>query len=292
MISSAITGVILSVGSSVFASAKDIISRKISGNISPAISAFYSFAFALPFYGILLILLYAFGYESLDVSWVFLLFVFLRALTDSAAEWFRMKALQVAELSLVAPFLSLATLFLLILSPLITGDSIPWSGVLSVLVVVIGSLALLGGELRIGSYRGVAYGLGCSLFFALNTCFDRLAVQHASPVFSGFSMTLLAAIFLLPALPGRAQVKEAAKTNLRPLILRGLFEVVFMSIKLSALVYLPAQYVSALTRVSLLFSVVGGRFLLHEQNFLRRLIAALAILIGLISITFFSLGSV
>jgi drug/metabolite transporter (DMT)-like permease len=57
-------------------------------------------------------------------------------------------------------------------------------------------------------------------------------------------------------------------------------EVIFMVCKLSALEYLQALDVVGIQRLSLLFSIIGGRVFFREPDFGRRLAAGLLILAG------------
>jgi drug/metabolite transporter (DMT)-like permease len=151
-------------------------------------------------------------------------------------------------------------------------------------LVVSGSLLLIykpGTRLGGVPLKGIYCAVAASFFFAINNCFDKLAVQTASPTFSGFVMTLISAAFLLPgtwrAGGGAAQLHAHSKWFL----LRGLFEVCFMVGKLAALIYLPAPYVMALIRGALILSIVGGKLAFHEPDFIKRLISGVLVALGL-----------
>ena len=99
----------------------------------------------------------------------------------------------------------------------------------------------------------------------------------------------MAALFLIPpALLSmrreKGTITQAFRKSAKPLWLRGLFEVLYMVTKLTALQFLPTQYVAALGRCSLLFSVVGGKLFFREKEFLQRLFGALLILSGVVLI--------
>ncbi len=282
-------GVFFSILAGLLSASKDLASKRISLSISGVLSAFGSFLFALPYYLVLLGFLYLFGLEDFTYSSQFISFVFLRAISDMGAEWCKMEAIGRADVSFIAPFLGLAPLFLLFVSPVLTGDVISLSGMGAVLVVIFGTLVILTKK---GSFSHVLehkhallFALGSSLCFTFNSCFDRLAVQEASPVLSGFAMTFLAALFLLPFAVRRGNLLSMRfEGAYKPLWLRGLFEVLFMISKLTALQYLPVQYVAALTRSSLVFTVVGAKVLYGEGEFKRRLLGSFLILIGVIGI--------
>ncbi len=276
-------GFILGLLSAVFAASKDLLSKRLAFRIDGTASTFASFFFALPFYVLVLAILIASGAETTTWTRSFLLLVFLRAVTDTAAEWLKMYALAFGDISIVATFFSLSPLFLLVTSPLITGDPVSWFEVLAVTLVVLGSLLMVYRPSVAGwrhQARGILLATGAAIFFSLNSCFDRLAVKEGTPVFTGFTMTLLSAIFLLPFVIGHPQRMEGLRSNWRGLTARGVLEIAFMVCKLAALQYLTAPDVVALQRLSLVLSIIGGRVFFKEADFLRRLLAGLLILAG------------
>lgn len=276
-------GILLSLISAIFSTSKDVVSKRLSYDVDSTVSTFASFFFALPFYLVFMAALYLTGADSLEASSGFLILVLLRALTDTAAEWLKMAAFSHGDLSIVSLFLSMSPIFLLFTSPLITGDDLPLSGVIATLLTVVGSMIVVyrprEGERGV-STKGILLALGSALFFSLNSCFDRLAVQEGSPTLAGFAMTAASAAFILPLLflrPGRiAQLRTSSSMFLT----RGVFEVSFMVTKLYALSYLQAPYVVAIQRVSLIFSIVSGVVIFKERDLARRLIAGVAIMGG------------
>ena len=126
-----------------------------------------------------------------------------------------MHAFTHGDISIVATFFSLAPLFLLFTSPLITGDPLSMPEAAAVILVVLGSLLLVyrpsargWGEQR----KGIILATLAAVFFSLNSCFDRLAVKEGTPAFAGFTMTVLSATFLLPWVlfhPGGGEMHES-----------------------------------------------------------------------------------
>jgi drug/metabolite transporter (DMT)-like permease len=251
------------------------------------VSTFASFAFALPYYLVLLTVLYFLGKETFHYSLAFWVLVLLRSVTDTFAEGMKMYAFAHGDISLVSCFMSMSPLFLLITSPLITGDPLTWTAAISVVLVVAGSLILVyrpPSDQWAKQKRGVFLALGAAVFFSLNSCFDRLAVQKGTPVFSAFTMTLICALFLLPLIVRRTGAVETMSVYRGEFALRGLLEVSFMVCKLYAMQFLDAPEVTGLQRTSLLLSIIGGRVFFKEQDFWRRLAAGLCIAAGVILI--------
>jgi drug/metabolite transporter (DMT)-like permease len=269
----------------VFSSSKDLVSKRLSYQLDGTVSTFASFAYALPYYVVLLAVLYLLGRETFDYSLHFLVLVLLRASTDTFAEWMKMYAFAHGDISIVGSFFSLSPIFLLLTSPLITGDPLTVGDVVAVAFVVAGSLLMVYKAPSAGwasQKKGILLACGAALFFSLNSCFDRLAVQRSTPVFSGFTMTLLSALFLTPFVIFRTDRVQALKTHRFGLLLRGAMEVAFMVCKLFALQMLQAPDVIAVGRLSILFSIIGGRMLFKESDFKRRFLAGLLILAGVV----------
>src|SRR5262245_32422985 len=115
-------GFVAAVLSAFFSSSKDLLSKRLAFHLDGTVSTFASFGFALPFYVLVLAVLYLLGVETFECSFLFLMLVLLRSITDTFAEWLKMYAFAHGDISVVATFFSLSPLFLLITSPLITHD--------------------------------------------------------------------------------------------------------------------------------------------------------------------------
>jgi len=285
-------GLLLAFIATCFQTSKDLVSKRLAFSVEGSISAFASFAFALPFYLILLLVLWLSGHENFFMSSSFLAYVFLRSVTDTGAEWSKMAALRSGDISLVVSFFSLSPLFLLLTSPLITGDHIPPIGIIGVIISVLGTLIIGYSPVSLSrnDVRGIALATLSAIFFSLNSCFDRLAVLEGTPALSGFAMTAMSALILAPLVIRSNSAKSELRKYTRPFLIRGVFEVSFMVSKLWALQYLSPQYVAGIQRLAVLFSIVGGRYLYKEEQFLRRLIGAMVTLLG-VGIVIFSAAS-
>ena len=303
-------GIFLSLLSCIFSTSKDLISKRLAAQVDGTVSTFGSFAFALPYYGGVLAVLFWLGLEDADYSRRFFLLVLLRAITDSFAEGLKMYALAYGDISVVTCFFSLSPLFLLIASPLITGDELTWTGGVAIGLTVAGSLVMvvrrpralpavdptaITGESEVEAAQaarthwanqktGILLALGAAVFFALNSCFDRLAVLEGTPVFAAFGMTLCSALLLAPLVLFRRDRLADLSAYRGNFALRGFLEISFMVAKMTALKYLAAPYVVGIQRVSLILAIIAGRVLFKEEHFARRLVAGALILAGVLLI--------
>lgn len=280
-------GIIAALLSAIFSTSKDVLSKALASRIDSTLSTFTSFAFALPYYAVVLTVLWFIGLETFTVGAGFFLWIILRSLSDGMAEWSKMKSFSTGDLSLVSSFLSLSPLFLLITSPLVTGDPLSAAEVISVILVVLGTLVIVYRPWRDHERAqrvAIAYALCAAVCFSLNTCFDRLAVQTSSPTLAAFWVTLLAGLMFVPAMLSRRGTLRQIAGCEKPLALRGFFEIAFMVSKLYALGVLPAPTVVAIQRVSLIFSIVSGKVVFNEGDFLRRLCGGALIVSGAVVI--------
>lgn len=278
-------GLLIALVSAFSATAKDIVSKALASKVHPDLSTLASFLFALPFYAVLIVGAAFLGYEPFVVSGSFLMLVLARSVTDVFAEGFKMKAFATGDISLVTSFLSLSPLILALLSPFITGDTVTRYDIVALLFIVLGSLILVKRDKETGKVfqrKALVYAFLASVAFALNSCFDRLAVVHSGPLISGFAMTLLAGVFCLPVALRHSGALADLGRHKRGFLHRGAWETLFMVSKLFAMSILEAHVVLGVTRISLILSVLAGRVLFGERDTARRIIAAASMYAGLL----------
>lgn len=277
-------GIILALLSAALGTSKDVVSKSLASRVNPDVSTLASFLFPLPFYAVILAVAWLGGYEVLSFSSKFLLLIGLRSLSDACAEGCKMRALAHGDMSLVSSFVSLAPIVLLFLSPLITGDAIHPHEVVAVVLIVSGSLFLIRRDKETGGIiqlKAILYSCAAAVAFAFNACFDRLAVNDAGPILSGFGVTFLAGVVTAPLALRHTGCFTRMQENGKGFLVRGFLETLFMVMKLWALVYLPAHIVAGVSRFTLLFNVIAGRFVFREGDISRKALATLLMYLGL-----------
>lgn len=278
-------GLLICFVASIFSASKDLVSKKLAFHVDGLTSAFASFAFALPYYMVVLAVLYCMGVESFTYANDFLWIVFLRSANDALGESMKMQALREGDISVVVSLFSTWPMFLIVISPWITGD--PFSADLSwaIFIVVIGTILLVYNPRRTKhgvSRRGIALAVATAVSFSFSHALDRLVVKHASAVLSGFAMTFLSAALLFPFVWGRKGQRAKLRMFYKGFSVRGFFEVTYMTAKLYALKFLDAPTVAGLLRLSTLLSVIGGHLIFKEEDFGRRMACSAVILSGVI----------
>jgi drug/metabolite transporter (DMT)-like permease len=304
-------GIIAALLSAVFSTSKDVVSKKLAARIDGTVSTFASFSFAIPFYLALLTGLWLLGHDIFTFSIKFWWLVVARAVTDVFAEGMKMYSFAHGDISLVNILFSFSPLWVVALTPLLTTDELSVPGVLAVIVVVAGSTIVVYRPSHpdwASQRKGILLAIGASVFFALNSIYDRLAVEErpetgsfqtsgitdlatdnwqvatsflVKPAVAGFGMTALSATLLVPLVLSRKRV-VGMYIYRRGLSVRGLLEVTFMVCKLVAMKWLAPPYVVALQRTSVLLSIIAGRVIFKEGDFKRRITAGLIILAGVV----------
>jgi drug/metabolite transporter (DMT)-like permease len=282
-------GIFAALLSTIFSASKDIVSKTLAVRMDGTASTFASFAFALPYYIMVLAVLALMGQEILSFPTAFWWLVLARAVTDSFAEGMKMYALAHGDVSLVSIMFSLSPLVVLAATPLLDQGQVSVSGAVAVVVVVAGSVILVyrpshpdWGRQK----KGILLGMGAAIFFAANSIFDRLAMKQSDPndmgaaVMAGFTMTLTSAVLLAPFVVTHRGRLAGLAASQRRLHARGIMETAFMVSKLVAMQWMVAAYVVGIQRGSLIIAIIAGRYLLKEGDFARRLVAGLLIMAG------------
>ncbi len=271
--------------SALSATAKDVVSKSLASKVHSDTSTLASFLFALPYYLVLIMVAQVCGMNPLEYSGSFIALVLARSATDVFAEGFKMRAFAHGDISLVSSFLSLSPLVLALLSPYITGDRVTTHDYVAIGCIVLGSLLLIRRDVHTGKVlqlKAMGYALLASIAFALNSCFDRLAVVQSGALISGFSMTAVAALFCLPVAFRHSAVSSELKLHAGNFLVRGAFETAFMVFKLFAMRFLEAHVVLGILRTSLLLSVLAGKVVFSERDIGRRLLASACMYVGLL----------
>lgn len=265
----------------VFASAKDILSKKVAFSLSGIASSWASFAFAVPFY--LLCMLIGVVTNALTVSFSaeFLFLVTLRALSDAFFETSKMTALKIGELSQLVIAMQLIPIAMLFLSPLVTGDPLSSQIIVASVLAVAGCLVLFWHpSIKRPSRKFLLITFVCIISGAISSCLDRLAANQTSAVWSGFMMTLFAGIFVTPLMFMKRGSFSSIRGSLYECTLRGFFEIGYMVLKIWALQFMSAPQFMVMSRVNVLISLVGGNVLFREKGLVVKLIAALMIIVS------------
>ncbi len=220
-------------------------------------------------------------------------FVFITAVFELIVIYAMTKAYIMAEQSLVAPLFGLSIIFLIPMDYFLLGTALTISGVLSALLIIIGSF-LMSPANGIDPYnqnrRGVMWMVIAAFFAACAVATVKSAynaefspIPFAASVF--FIETLLLLGLVLVRLPLCVMQSNPTYLNLYPIVLAYALTQLFHYVGISLM---AASYFIGLKRSSIIFSVIFGHKVLGEspEVITWRYIGASIIFAGVLGVIF------
>lgn len=196
------------------------------------------------------------------------------------------RAFRYSEASLVAPLMLFTPAFLIVTSPLMLGQSIPFIGVVGVLCTVVGAF-FLGQERgiwrRIFSVRflledkGARYMLATAAIWSITSNLDKIGLDSAPLLLWSASINTMIALYsvvFLLALDGIPRLSGSWKA-----LVPGTTNALGYLLQMFALQTLYVPYVIAIKRLSALGTVIGSGVLFGERT-RDRLIGTIIMLLG------------
>ena len=215
---------------------------------------------------------------------------------DIVALWLYVQAIKVSPLSLTLPFLSLTPAFLLLTSWLILGEFPDGSGLLGVLLIVLGAYTLNLRDWRrgflaplraIARERGSLLMIVVAFIYSLSSNFGKLAVLHSEPLFFGVYYEIALGLALLPMLcfvpRGQGRWRGIFNHPARFLAI-GFFIALMVLTHFLALELTLVPYMIAVKRTSLLFGIAYGGLFFKEEDIGARFFGGLLMLAGVVLI--------
>src|SRR5919107_1789184 len=143
------------------------------------------------------------------------------------------------------------------------------------------------GSLRSGLGAGVVYGLLTGVFIAAYTVWDKQAVSALMipPLLQSWATTIVTTLLLTPLAMGNRKKISALWRDYKPEIFGvAILNPLSYILVLTALVFTPVSYVAPAREISILIGAAMGARLLSEGDSTRRLIAAGAMVVGIIAL--------
>jgi drug/metabolite transporter (DMT)-like permease len=134
---------------------------------------------------------------------------------------------------------------------------------------------------------GVVYGLLTGVFIAAYTIWDKQAVSALMipPLLQSWATTLITTLLLTPYAAGHTKKALAIWRAHRPEVLGvAILSPLSYILVLTALVFTPVSYVAPAREISILIGALMGARLLSEGDSKRRLLAAGAMVAGIIAL--------
>ena len=218
---------------------------------------------------------------------------------NSLAVLFYNMALKESDVSLSVPIISFTPLFLLFLSPLILNEIPSASGILGVLLIVVGAYTLQISKRNDGvfapfkalfSQKGPQYMLIVALIYSVTSNYDKVGVLNSSPIFWVGTIALLRSVFLgifyiIERNRGKIKVDKKLVSGS---ILAGLAQLVLLVCQMAAIKLGPVAYVISIKRFSMVLATLYGCLILKEDGFKERVFGTLVMFCGLLVVILLS----
>lgn len=223
----------------------------------------------------------------------FYVLLFLSSLLDLVAFFSSTKAIQIAPVSLISPIGSFNPVFTTLIATATLHEIPAPVKFLGILVIVTGSYLLNISDIKHGVFkpfqklfadRGVQLFLLANFLWAITPTFQKQAIfqtKPSSPLFASFFGVVLITVYLLP-LSIRFVKKDmhAVTTNIWWFVLLGLFAAFAQFAAFTAFSQAQIGYVTAVFKLSTLFTVVWGFLFFKEKNIKERLLGASVMIVG------------
>lgn len=250
-----------------------------------------SLSFVLPFSIALLIFL---GIPQF--SFEFWKFLFIVSILDTIAAVIYYKALSISEISLLAPISSFNPAFILIFASIFLKENPTPIKLIGILLIIVGAYLLNVDQIKSGIFKPIAKlfsDRGVKLFLLSNFIWGMTPILQKKAIFETTPNTPLAVpsietvfiiILLLPFLFKMKNIKKYTKTNLKTLLTYGSLATVGQFSALTAFSLNNVAYVTAVFKLSAVFSIILGAVLFREHHIQERFLGAFVMVIGTILI--------
>ena len=287
--------ILFSIISAISDAARNILNKRLSNCVSPAVLNISIYAFSLPVY-VILLPQNKVPRLHLEVALLILIHVAL----DATSTLCLTNALRVGKLSIVAPLLGCSSLVIIATSPMLVQERVGLLGALGAFVVVVGifvihndtlSTSLWNSVKNVHKAPGSRLGLIVAILWAADGQVLKLAVRQVNWQFllAVSSFVIVTVLVLRLAVANGLNQLWYSRKHILTLLGLGISaagSLVFMMIALGARGGLVA-YVVSLKRTSVLLGVMAGVLLFREELSLNRVVGAVMIFGGIILITAF-----
>ncbi len=273
-----------------WASVAMFLSKRFLKEVSPIVFLVVTVGIALPF---MLATLIITGVPSLTFE--FFKFLFFASFIDIIAAFIYYKALEISEISLLAPISAFNPVFTLIFAWILLGEKPTPIKLAGIFVIVLGSYLINLKDIKHGymkpfinlfSNRGVQLFLITNLLWGITPVFQKGALLQTTPS-APIAVPLIegAMIFIiLSPILFRKETTNFTKKNLHMLLFIGFMTTIAQFAAMSAFSLTNVGYAVAIFRLSALFTIVIGAVFLKEKNIKHKFIGASVMVLGTILI--------
>ncbi|GAC1379149.1 MAG: hypothetical protein NVS4B7_08380 [Ktedonobacteraceae bacterium] len=299
---------LLALVATVLTSLLPILNKQILRDVRPALVAWAINAFSLPILALGTFLLtqcsvtlFSCTTQLPHVDSTFILALLASVVLNWGATLLSTYALEKADASLVSPLLTFNPAFTLLVAWIAIGETPGLRETIGVTIILAGAYLLEVEEARTGLLTplrvlvrrpGVLLAIIASAMWGITTVFEKLAIEHMKPQSGSF--VALAGTVLMVALLTPAAFVASRKVDTSEQT-RGLYELrihsraLFLAVLIAGIAPLfgftaialgLVGYVTALFKLSAVFTIVWAWLFLGEGNIRQRLLGAFVMLIG------------
>jgi uncharacterized membrane protein len=288
------TWFLLALLTALFASLKDVFSKAALKNSGTCLTAWFwslgTLPFLLPFLPFM---------EVPPLSRTFWLALIAGGILHVAATILYIKALRSSDLSLTVPMITFTPLFLLLTSPLMTGEFPAPLAIIGIIMIVVGAYLINIHDLKKGfaapfmaliRETGPRMMLGVAAIWSITANIDKIGITCTSPILWLIAIESVVAAAMFPFVwfttPPTEKIVDPAQ--LKKLFPVGLCAALVLICQMFAIREIQVPYVIAIKRSSVLFSVLFGYLLFGERQIRQRGMAAACMCAGVVVIALFS----
>jgi drug/metabolite transporter (DMT)-like permease len=280
-------GVILSLITALLAAAADALSKKASATQSIYMISLSRWVFALP---ILWMMTFKAPAPTTFGTNLFIAIAILAPL-EMLAMILYIKAIANHDLSVTVPLLSLTPLFLLITGSVFLQEKITSQGIVGVCTVLSGIYIMNISNLQKGvlaPFKAVFQNQGSmlvtivALIYTVTSTLGKKVVLVTGAEFFSFWYLCLLSIGVVPVMLFKGENPLGIFKNFKINLLIGTVVGIASYSQFTAYGFCPIAYVIAIKRLSILFSVILGRMIFHEQAFGSRSAGAALAFLGVV----------
>lgn len=205
-----------------------------------------------------------------------------------------MRAIRDAPLAQTLPYLSFTPVFSILSGWLILGEEISLLGTSGIVLVVFGTYLLNSDRLRqngrfnwfdplraIFHQQGARRMLVVAIIYSVTSVLGKAAMVHVGPLAFGavYSVALAIATLVIVALRSPKELRVLGRNHRHHFVI-GVLMALMVVTHFLAIAQVEAAYMVAVKRLSLLFGIILGAWLLHEKGLVRNLGAASVMVAG------------
>ncbi len=204
---------------------------------------------------------------------------------EIAGSLFFIKSLKYSPISEVIPFLSFIPVFSTLGGMLILKEHITLEGTLGIFLIILGSFIITGGSPKIflSSKKGIIMMILSALCFGLNIPIGKFAIVNSNPFFFTWFYCIVMTVGLLPFINRRELLNIKNYKNPYIIPIGFLFTLGGLFYNTALNVY-PSPYVSAVERISIIFSVIYGK-IFFKEDIKKSFFASIFMIFGVILIS-------